>query len=41
MEQAFLKDLENSEEIRIEDWKRRSMGKRVGDRVARWLSPLL
>jgi cardiolipin synthase len=41
MEKAFLTDLENSAEILLPDWRRRSWPKRIGDRVARWLSPLL
>lgn len=41
LETAFLKDLENSEEIRFQDWRRRTLLKKVGDRVARWMSPLL
>ncbi|MEO6193021.1 MAG: phospholipase D-like domain-containing protein [Thermoanaerobaculia bacterium] len=41
MEKAFLADLENSIEIRLEDWRRRSWTKKLGDRAARWLSPLL
>lgn len=41
LERAFLKDLESAEEIRLEDWRRRPLGKKIGDRLARWLSPLL
>ncbi|MGH7488556.1 MAG: phospholipase D-like domain-containing protein [bacterium] len=41
LEKAFLKDLENAEEINPEDWQRRSWIKKVGDRMARWLSPFL
>jgi cardiolipin synthase len=41
MEQAFLKDLEQSTEIFLPDWRRRSWVTKAGDRVARWLSPLL
>ena len=41
MEKAFLTDLESALEIRREDWRRRSWIKKLGDRMARWLSPLL
>ncbi len=41
MEKAFLADLENAAEIRLEDWRRRPWTKKLGDRVARWMSPLL
>ena len=41
MEKAFLSDLESSEEVLLADWRRRSWTKKLGDRVARWLSPLL
>jgi cardiolipin synthase len=41
MEKAFLTDLENSAEIRLDDWRRRSWAEKLRDRVARWLSPLL
>jgi len=41
MATAFEADLEQSIEIRRADWKRRSLRHRLGDRVARWLSPLL
>jgi cardiolipin synthase A/B len=41
MERSFLADLEQAEEIRLEDWRRRPLTKVVGDRMARWLSPLL
>jgi cardiolipin synthase len=41
MEKAFLTDLETSVEILLPDWRRRSWPKKLGDRVARWLSPLL
>ncbi|HEY9421177.1 MAG TPA: phospholipase D-like domain-containing protein [Thermoanaerobaculia bacterium] len=41
LEQAFLADLEQSEEVRFEDWRRRPLTKVVGDRMARWLSPVL
>ena len=41
MEKAFLTDLETSVEILLPDWRRRSWPRKLGDRVARWLSPLL
>ena len=41
MEQTFLKDLESSEEIHLDAWRRRPLLKKIGDRVARWLSPVL
>ena len=41
LEEAFLKDLESAEEIRLGDWRRRPLSKKIGDRLARWLSPLL
>ena len=41
MEKAFLTDLENSTEIRLDDWRRRPWSEKLGDRAARWLSPLL
>src|SRR5436305_1739715 len=41
MERAFLTDLESALEISREDWRRRSWLKKLGDRMARWLSPLL
>ena len=41
MERAFLTDLESALEISREDWRRRSWMKKLGDRMARWLSPLL
>jgi cardiolipin synthase len=41
MEKAFLTDLENSVEILLADWRRRPWIEKAGDRVARWLSPLL
>jgi cardiolipin synthase len=41
LEKAFLTDLEAATEIRREDWRRRPWTEKVGDRVARWLSPLL
>ena len=41
LEEAFLKDLESAEEVKLEDWRRRPLSKKIGDRMARWLSPLL
>lgn len=41
LERAFLADLEQSEEVRLEDWRRRPLTKVIGDRLARWLSPAL
>jgi cardiolipin synthase len=41
MAAAFRKDMESSVEITAADWKKRSVGKRIGDRLARWLSPVL
>jgi cardiolipin synthase len=41
MEAAFRDDLEKSEEILLADWRRRSLGKKIADRLARWLSPVL
>jgi cardiolipin synthase len=41
MEKAFLTDLESSTEIRLDDWRRRPWTEKLGDRAARWLSPLL
>lgn len=41
LEQVFLKDLESAEEIRRSDWKRRKPLHRAGDRMARWLAPVL
>jgi cardiolipin synthase len=41
MERAFLADLEQSTEILLPDWRRRPWITKAGDRVARWLSPLL
>lgn len=41
MEKAFLADLENATELRLEEWRRRPWTEKLGDRVARWLSPLL
>jgi cardiolipin synthase len=41
MEAAFAEDLTRSEEIRNESWRRRRLGHRWGDSLARRLSPLL
>ncbi len=41
LEEAFLKDLESAEEVKLEDWRRRPLSKKIGDRLARWLSPFL
>jgi cardiolipin synthase len=41
LERAFLTDLEKSGEIRLADWRRRPLAKKLGDRAARWLSPVL
>jgi cardiolipin synthase len=41
MEKAFLNDLESTVEIHRDDWRRRPWTEKLGDRVARWLSPLL
>ncbi len=41
LEQAFLEDLERSNEIHLADWRRRPLLKKLGDRAARWLSPVL
>jgi cardiolipin synthase A/B len=41
MERAFRDDLEASREIGREDWRRRTLRKKVEDRMARWLSPVL
>lgn len=41
MAQVFRDDLEKSEEITAEQWRRRTFLHRLGDRAARWLSPLL
>jgi cardiolipin synthase len=41
MEAAFLADQERSEEVRLADWRQRPLGKKLGDRLARWLSPFL
>ncbi len=41
MEAAFERDLAACEEIRLAEWRRRGRLHRLGDRAARWLSPLL
>ncbi|HYU32735.1 MAG TPA: phospholipase D-like domain-containing protein [Thermoanaerobaculia bacterium] len=41
MEENFETDLENAVEIRRSDWKRRRLLHRAGDRMARWLAPVL
>jgi cardiolipin synthase len=41
MEAAFEEDLTRSELIRTESWRRRGLGHRWGDALARRLSPLL
>lgn len=41
LEEVFGKDLESAEEITLEAWNRRGRFHRIGDRAARWLSPLL
>jgi cardiolipin synthase len=41
MEEVFTADLENAVEIRRSDWKHRSFLHRAGDRMARWLAPVL
>ncbi|HEV7783914.1 MAG TPA: phospholipase D-like domain-containing protein, partial [Thermoanaerobaculia bacterium] len=41
LEKAFLNDLKNAEEIKPDDWRRRPLLKKIGDRMARWLSPFL
>ena len=41
MEKAFLTDLENAVEIDRDAWRRRPWIEKIGDRMARWLSPLL
>ncbi len=41
LERAFREDLEKSAEIRLADWRRRPFGEKLGDRAARWLSPVL
>jgi cardiolipin synthase len=41
MEDAFRRDLESAEEIRLDAWHRRPLLDRLADRAARWLSPVL
>jgi cardiolipin synthase len=41
MEEIFLRDLEGSEEILLPAWGRRQVLHRAGDRMARWLTPVL
>ena len=41
LESAFETDLEQAEEVRAEAWSRRTALHRLGDRAARWLTPLL
>ena len=41
LEEAFDEDLESAEEIREPEWGRRRFAHRAGDRLARWLSPIL
>jgi cardiolipin synthase len=41
LEEVFEEDLEGAEEISLEAWGRRGTLHRLGDRAARWLSPLL
>lgn len=41
MSRIFCDDLEKSVEITAEDWRRRTFLHRLGDRAARWLSPVL
>jgi cardiolipin synthase len=41
MEEVFLRDLESSREITRAEWRRRPLPHRLGDRAARWLSPVL
>lgn len=38
---AFLEDLENSKEIQFEDWKKRPFLRRLLEKIARLLSPML
>lgn len=38
---AFVDDLEHSQEVTLDFWRRRSLGHRLGDRLASALSPLL
>jgi len=41
MEEDFEEDLQKSVEIRRSDWKHRPLLHRAGDRMARWLAPVL
>jgi cardiolipin synthase len=41
LENAFREDLERSEEVGLAAWRRRPLRKKIGDRLARWLSPVL
>jgi hypothetical protein len=41
MERQFLTDLEQSEEIRPHEWRRRSWLHRTADSIARRLAPVL
>lgn len=41
LEEIFRRDLESSEEILPSAWSSRSFRHRLGDRMARWLSPVL
>ncbi|HSL85194.1 MAG TPA: phospholipase D-like domain-containing protein [Thermoanaerobaculia bacterium] len=41
LEEVFEEDLEGAEEISLEAWNRRGTLHKLGDRAARWLSPLL
>ncbi|HEY6928921.1 MAG TPA: phospholipase D-like domain-containing protein, partial [Thermoanaerobaculia bacterium] len=39
--EAFEEDLSRSREIRMEEWRRRSLGQKLRDQAARCLAPLL
>ncbi len=41
LEKAFLNDLDDAKEIQRDDWLRRPLHTKIGDRMARWLSPFL
>jgi cardiolipin synthase len=41
LERAFREDLEKSAEVHLADWRRRPATEKLGDRAARWLSPVL
>lgn len=41
LETAFERDLEQSKEILLEEWRQRTFSHVMGDRAARWLSPFL